>query len=148
MFVSNFRPHGPMDKKSDKRYCMAFCVVKENISARTCPNQRTNKVFIAAEIKTKIVFSDFVKKQCGFKKWNYSWENDLYQYKNENFGLIALKYLHINHMWFFTPLPLGPKGCRPLHVPFRYYTNMVQEIEFIIHANIQPFFYPPPVGGF
>ena len=26
---------------------MAFCVVEKNISARTCPNQRMNKVFIA-----------------------------------------------------------------------------------------------------
>ena len=28
---------------------MAFCVVEENISARTCPNQRMNKVFIAVK---------------------------------------------------------------------------------------------------
>ena len=28
---------------------MAFCVVKENIPARTCPNQCMNKVFIAVK---------------------------------------------------------------------------------------------------
>ena len=56
---------------------------------------------------------------------------------------------------------MGPKGyCRPLRAPlprlrrrlrrrraysFGYYTNMVQQIEFIIHTNIQPlpaFFLP------
>ena len=38
-----------MSKNSGKRYRMAFCVVKENISACTCSNQRTNKVFIAVK---------------------------------------------------------------------------------------------------
>ena len=47
----------------------------------------------------------------------------------------------------FSPLgPLGPKVyCRPRRrlrrrrtQPFGYYINMVQQIEFIIHTNIQP----------
>ena len=48
-------------------------------------------------------------------------------------------------MGFFTPRPVGPEGvssssyCRtPTAASFGYYTNMVQQIEFIIHANIQP----------
>ena len=46
-------------------------------------------------------------------------------------------------------LPLGPLGPRGIVVPlvrrrrcrthsFGYYTNMVQQIKFIIHTNIQP----------
>ena len=38
-----------MSKNSGKRYRMAFCVVKENISSRTCPNQRMYKVFIVVK---------------------------------------------------------------------------------------------------
>ena len=42
----------------------------------------------------------------------------------------------------FTPQPVGYR--RPLRAPpphaatFGYYANMVQQIEFIIHTNIQP----------
>ena len=38
-----------MGQNNGKRYRMGFGVVKENISARTCPNQRINKVFIAVK---------------------------------------------------------------------------------------------------
>ena len=38
---------------------MAYCLSKENISARTFPNQRMNKVFIDVEYKVFIA-----KKQC------------------------------------------------------------------------------------
>ena len=41
-----------MGKNNSKRSHMAYCVVKENISARTCPNERMNKVFIP--VKNKI----------------------------------------------------------------------------------------------
>ena len=38
-----------MGENSSRRYGMAFCVVKENISARTWTNQRMDKVFIAVK---------------------------------------------------------------------------------------------------
>ena len=56
-------------------------------------------------------------------------------------------------------LPLGPLGPRGIVVPFvrrrrrthsfGYYTNMVQQIKFIIHTNIQPLptlFLPKVIG--
>ena len=43
-----------MGKNSGKRYSMAYCLVKENISARTCPNQRMNNVVIAVKYKVFI----------------------------------------------------------------------------------------------
>ena len=38
-----------MSKNSGKRYRMTFCTVEANISARICPNQRINEVFIAVK---------------------------------------------------------------------------------------------------
>ena len=43
-----------MDKNSGERDHMAYCVVKENISARTCLNESMNKVFIAVKYKVFI----------------------------------------------------------------------------------------------
>ena len=59
-------------------------------------------------------------------------------------------------MGFFTPRPVGPgwgiivpfERRRRMH-SFGYYTNMVQQIEFIIHTNIQPIpalFSPKVIG--
>ena len=42
---------------------MAYCVVKENISARTCSNQRMNKAFIAVEIKVFIAVKFSITRQ-------------------------------------------------------------------------------------
>ena len=43
-----------MGKYSSRRYRVAFCVVKESISARTCPNQHMKKVFIAVKYNVVI----------------------------------------------------------------------------------------------
>ena len=57
---------------------MAFCVLKENISARTCPNQRINKVILAVKynvfIAVKIVDHTTVSRILGLawltlRKW-------------------------------------------------------------------------------
>ena len=59
MFVSE-----RMGKNSGKRYRMAFCVVKENISARTCPNQRMNKVLIAVKYNVFIAVKFLITLLC------------------------------------------------------------------------------------
>ena len=51
-----------MSKNSGKRYRMAFCGVKENISGRTCPNQRMNKVFIAVKYNVFIAVKFSIKR--------------------------------------------------------------------------------------
>ena len=77
----------------------------------------------------------------------------LIKYESYHLALTTLKYVCIKSARpkVFLPLgPLGPKGyCRPFvrrclrrrrrrtHY-FGYYTNMVQQIIFIIHTNIQP----------
>ena len=96
-----------MGKNSGKRYRMAFCVVKENISIRACLNQRMNKIFIAVKYnvfiavnclawltlrkwppmpaKIKIVFTVshfFVKKQNVLYEIELFVQSDIYQYKN------------------------------------------------------------------
>ena len=38
-----------MSKNSNKKYRMAYCLVKEKNPALTCPNQRMNKVVVAVK---------------------------------------------------------------------------------------------------
>ena len=47
--ISLFPISDRMGKNSGKRYPTTFCIVKENFPARTCPNQRMNKVFITVK---------------------------------------------------------------------------------------------------
>ena len=54
MFVSDH-----IGRNNGTRYRMVNCVVKENISACTCPNQRMNKVFIVVKYKVFIVVKFF-----------------------------------------------------------------------------------------